>query len=182
MAVAVTSTVGLKGIQPSGETTNKSYLQPTGFKFKINRKYFSNIEFFAQSVLHPATTVQSVEVGIPRIASMPMPGDKLTMGEVTAMAILDEDLSGYMEVYNWMKSFVEVPDTSGIDAVNMGRGATSADLTCTILSSHNNKNKTITYYDAIPTSLGDIAFEAASGTVQYVIYPVSFRFTYFDIK
>ncbi|OUT92820.1 MAG: hypothetical protein CBB96_05510 [Gammaproteobacteria bacterium TMED36] len=182
MAVSATATVGLKGIQPTSEATNKSYLQPTGFKFKINRKYFANLEFFAQSVLHPATTVQSVEVGIPRIATMPLPGDKLTMGEVTAMIILDEDLSGYTELYNWMKSFVEVPDTSNVDAQNMGRGASSADITCTILSSHNNKNKTITYHDAVPTSLGDIAFEAASGTVQYVIYPASFRFTYFTIK
>ena len=182
MAVSASATVNLPGIQPSVETTNKAYLQPTGFKLQINRKYFPNLEFFAQSVLHPSTTVTAVEVGIPRVASMPMPGDKLTMGEVTAMVILDEDLSGYTEIYNWMKSFVEVNNQTSWESEKTGQGPSSADITCTILSSHNNKNKTITYYDAIPTSLGDIAFEAASGTVQYVIYPASFRFSYFDIK
>ena len=43
MAVSASATVNLPGIQPSVETTNKAYLQPTGFKLQINRKYFPNL-------------------------------------------------------------------------------------------------------------------------------------------
>tara|TARA_B100000287_G_C20237161_1_gene624557 strand:+ start:62 stop:592 length:531 start_codon:yes stop_codon:yes gene_type:complete len=170
------------GILESALETNKSFLQPTGFKININRKYFPNLEFFAQSILHPAVSVTAVEVPVPRVSGIPMPGDTINYGEVSAMIILDEQLSGYTELLSWLESFVQTKYVAPTDGGSATKGPSSADLTISILSSHNNVIKQIVYKDAIPTNLGDIQFEAASGDVNYVIYPATFRFSYFEIK
>ena len=34
-------------------TTNKNYLQPTGFRVIISRQNYPNLEYFAQGVTHP---------------------------------------------------------------------------------------------------------------------------------
>ena len=171
------------GILESQLETNKSFLQPTGFKISINRKYFPNLEFFAQSILHPAVTATAAEIAIPRLSpGLPMPADTINYGEVSAMIILDEDLSGYTELLKWMESFLNANMVMPVESESTGKGPTAADITVNILSSHNNVVKSIIYRDAIPPNLGDIQFEAASGDVNYVIYPASFRFSYFEVK
>ena len=180
MAIGTTSVS--TGILESTLTTNTNYLQPTGFKLGINRKYFPNLEYFAQSVMHPDTQISALEVPYKRIGSVPFTGDKLVYGEMTAMIIMDEDMSAYTEMLNWIKSFVEAPDVKPSEAKNGDRGPSEADITVSILTSHNNVAKKIIYRNAIPTLLGDVAFEAAQGDVQYITFPISFRFTYFDIE
>lgn len=170
------------GILESTLATNVNYLQPTGFKLGINRKYFPNVEYFAQSVQHPDMQISAIEVPYRRIGSIPLTGDKLVFGEMTAMIIMDENLSAYTEMYEWLKSFVEAPDVKPAEAENGAKGPSSADISLSILTSHNNIAKKIIYRDAVPTLLGDIAFEAAAGDVQYMTFPISFRFSYFEIE
>lgn len=180
--MAIGTTTVSTGILESSLTTNTNYLQPTGFKLSINRKYFPNLEYFAQSIMHPDTQISALEIPYKRIGSIPFTGDKLVYGELTAMIIMDEDLSAYSEMYNWVKSFVEAPDIKPSEAKDGDKGPSEADITVSILTSHNNVAKKIIYRNAIPTLLGDIAFEASQGDVNYITFPISFRFTYFDIE
>jgi len=180
--MAIGTTTVSTGILESSLTTNTNYLQPTGFKLSINRKYFPNLEYFAQSIMHPDTQISALEIPYKRIGSIPFTGDKLVYGELTAMIIMDEDLSAYSEMYNWIKSFVEAPDIKPSEAKDGDKGPSEADITVSILTSHNNVAKKIIYRNAIPTLLGDIAFEASQGDVNYITFPISFRFTYFDIE
>ena len=180
--MAISTTTTTSGILESSITSNVNYLQPTGFKLGINRKYFPNIEYFAQSVQHPDMQISAIEVPYKRIGSIPLTGDKLVFGEMTAMIIMDENLSAYTEMHNWLTSFVEAPDVKASEAANGVKGPSSANITLSILTSHNNVAKKIIYRDAVPTLLGDIAFEAAAGDVQYMTFPISFRFSYFDIE
>ena len=59
---------------------------------------------------------------------------------------------------------------------------TTADITLSILSSHNNKTRTIRYLDCLPISLGDMTLETTGGDVQYITYPATFRFSTFELK
>ena len=56
------------------------------------------------------------------------------------------------------------------------------DLKLFTLSSKNNSNKEITYYDARLTSIGDIALESTRADIQYISVPIAFEFNYFEIK
>ena len=168
----VTSTSGLN---------NLNYLQPTAFKLSIDRKHYANLEFFAQTVLHPALSMNPVEVPYKRISSVPFAGDKLTFTELTCMIIVDENLNSYTEMYNWMNRLVETNERTPSNKTD-ALPPTSADMTLSILSSHNNVVRTIRYLDCLPVSLGDMTLESTSGDVQYITFPATFRFSTFELN
>jgi len=160
-------------------TTNINYLQPTAFKLVIDRKKFGNLEYFAQAVTHPSISVVATDLPYKR-ANLHFAGDKLTFNELTATIILDENLSAYSEMYDWMKRLVETNNqtrTFGVD----GDYSTAVDITLSVLSSKNNLVKQIRYIDCIPTDLGDINFQATTQDIQYLTFPISFRFSYFEL-
>ena len=126
-------------------TTNLNYLQPTGFKILIDRAKYPNLEYFCQSVDHPSVSANPVELPIRRITGVPLPGDKLTHSEIGFNIILDEEMTGYNEMYNWLQRLVNEGQVgpSGRDT----KFPTFADITLMILSSHNNATQKIRYRD-----------------------------------
>lgn len=159
-------------------TTNFNYLQPTSFKLTIDRKNYPNLEYFVQSYTHPGMIMNSVEVPYQKITGIPFVGDKLTFNEMLANIILDEDMKGYTEMFDWMRRILDDNNVSAINATS-GIPPAAADITLSILNSANNVTKQIRYIDCIPTSLTDIQFEPAQGD-SFVTFGASFRFTYFE--
>ena len=162
-------------------TSNKNYLQPTGFKLIIDRKNYGNLEYFAQSVTHPGATVQPLELAIPRITSIPLVGDAIDYGQLEANIILDEDMTSYREMQRWLDRIVN----EGQVNENPANGSvipTYADITLLILSSHNNKTVQVKYNDCMPVTLGSIEFASNVSDVTYLTFSVSFRFTSFKIS
>jgi len=160
---------------------NLNYLQPNAFKLTIDHKHFQNLEFFCQTILHPSLSSNPVEMPFKRVTSVPFTGDKLTFGELTAMIIVDENLNAYTEMYKWLQRTIEQDDTTPINRTS-SKPPTYADITLSILSSHNNKVRQIRYIDSIPTSLGDMQLETTSGDVNFITFPVAFRFSYFELR
>ena len=163
----------------NNQSQNLSLFQPTGFKVIIDRKHYSNLEFFVQSISHPGATNPAVETSYKRIQSVPQPGGQMEYGELTMDVLLDEDFTSYIEVYQWMLRLVQQPVTRGVGAEVQ---RTHADIYVSALTANNTADKTIKYVDAIPVAVGDIRFEAQNQSVEYVSFPVSFRFSYFDIE
>lgn len=167
-----TSTTGLNNI---------NFLQPTAFRLTIDHKHYANIEFFCQTVLHPSLNVNSIEVPYRQISSIPFAGDKLTFSELTCIIIVDENMNAYTEMYNWMQRLVVTPERSALERTST-LPPTYADITITILSSHNNATRKIRYKGCIPVSLGDMTLESTAGDLQYITFPATFRFTEFELQ
>lgn len=178
-------------LQPSAtlqaeSTTNTSlttinYLQPTAFKLTIDRRHYANLEFFAQTILHPSLNTNAAEMAYKQVGSIPFAGDKLTFTELTCIIIIDEEMNAYTEMYNWMHRLVKSGEVSPSEAIRTNEAPTYADIKLSVLSSHNNPVRTITYKDAIPTSLGDVVLESTAGDTQYITFPATFRFSHFEI-
>lgn len=162
-------------------TSNTNLLQPNAFKVQINRKKFPNLEFFAVGVIHPGLGMNATEIPFRRIQSVPMAGAALTFGEVTIDTILDENMTAYTEVFNWMHYIVNNDDILPSKATET-KAATYADINVSILNSSNNVVKTLKYKEAIPTLLGDVSLLSTTGDVQYINCPISFRFSTFEIS
>jgi len=150
-------------------TTNKNFLQPTGFRVVINREEYPNLEYFAQSVNHPGASVNPTEISIPRLSQLPLQGDKLTYTELSINLIIDEDMESYKEMQKWMEESVETLDDI------------SADITVLILTSHNNKNIEIRYKNCIPTNIGAFELNSTTGDTTLMTFDATFRFSHFEI-
>lgn len=160
-------------------TTNINYLQPTSFKLLIDRKHYPNLEFFCQSVTHPGMEMSGVETPFRKVA-VPFIGDTLVFGALSCEVILDEDMHSYTEMFNWMRRNLDNNPANALDRTNRD-APNSADITVSILSSHNNQTRQIRYIDAIPTSIGSIQFQSTSGGTEYLTFTVDFRYIYFEL-
>ena len=161
-------------------TSNKNYLQPSGFTVQISRQQYPNLQFFAQAVSHPSLDVGAADVPYQR-QSVVVPGDKAVFGALQITFLLDEDMTTYRDMYRWLVRQVEEnfagPGTLGV--TTGGDIPTVTDITVSVLTSHNNVNRQIKYVNAFPTSLGEIEFTAAEDG-QYLSFISQFRFDYFE--
>lgn len=161
-------------------TTNKNFLQPTGFSVSIEKKNYPNLQYFAQSITHPGSSVNPVELPVRRVTSMPLAGDKITYTELQVDFVLDEDMASYTEMQNWLERMVNEGNISPAQALADGTISTFADITVSILTSHNNVNKRIRYLNCIPTNIGSIEMNASQNQT-YLVFTASFRFDTFEI-
>tara|TARA_R110000803_G_scaffold46198_16_gene97136 strand:- start:10020 stop:10520 length:501 start_codon:yes stop_codon:yes gene_type:complete len=161
-------------------TNNTNYLQPTGFRVSINRENYPNLEYFAQSVSHPSMELNPVDAPFKRL-NVAFAGDKIQHNPVSIIFMMDEDMTAYIEMFQWMERLVNKPQSSVIAKFSDNTEIpTFSDITVTVLSSHNNINKIIKYKNCIPISLGDVEFTAVSDG-QYLTFPGTFRFDYFEV-
>jgi hypothetical protein len=163
-------------------TLNKNYLQPTGFRVIIDRVNYPNLEFFAQTVSHPDVSLTGPQNPYPRIGNVNFPGDTLDYSELNLQFILDEDLKGYTELYDWMQSIVNndfVPQGGRTQRVSPEL-PTQADISVSILTSHNNQNRRIIYSGCNPTGLTGLELTSIASTVEYITFNASFSYTGFQ--
>jgi len=164
-------------------TCDPTYLAPTGFKVALDRKNYPNIQFFAQQVQHPSMDMNATEVPYRRVGNIVTPGDTLSFGTVSMDILMDENMNVYQEIYDWMKRLVEEEhkaNTGRMRTTDADAQASYCDIRISVLTSHNNISRTIRYTNALPTSLGDVTF-AATQDGQYITFPASFRFDYFEL-
>lgn len=167
-------------------TDNFNYLQPTSFKLTIDRRNYPNLEFFCQNVTHPGMLMTAVELPFRKLTGVPFPGDKLTFNELACNIILDENMQGYQEMFDWIRRLLDTDMDYNVSSAkkvgaSMDNPPTYADITLSILSSHNNQTKQVRYLDAVPTSLGDINFESTSSGSEFITFQTTFRFNYFEL-
>ena len=118
-------------------------------------------------------------VAYSRIGNVSLPGDALEYSELNIQFILDEDIKSYTELYNWIeslvnKNFVKPNSTSDVP--------TQADVSVSILSSHNNQSKRILYKGCNPTSLSGLQLTSIASSIEYLTFNASFVFTGFEFK
>ena len=166
--------------------SQRNFLQPNGYQLTVFRKRFQNLEFFAQRVSHPTLTMNPSIVGYKRTDAK-FVGDTLEFGELNVEVLLDEDMAVYSEIQNWMESIVNTKVTTPSENAN-GLGNTAIqdmpeyDIRLSILNSNNNVAKTILYKSCFPISLGNVELASSVGVVEYVVLPVTFAYTTFEIK
>ena len=161
-------------------TTNLNYLQPTGFKVSIDRENYPNLEFFCQGVSHPDITLAAGEMPFRKIRNIPIPGGELDFGELTLDTIVDEDMEAYKEMNDWMRRILDNPLLGPLERSDNAVPST-ADITLTVLNSHNNKTRSIKYQECTPTTLGGIQFTSTASGTEYLTCQMSFRFIDFEL-
>lgn len=163
-------------------TDNPNYVTANGFRVRCSHPDFKNLEYFAQNVSHPSKDVSESSAPF-RAINLPVPGDKITFGQLTMIFLLDEDFQSYIEISDWLDRLACAEHVSAEDAlISEGKYPTSCDISVSPLTSHNNLNKIFTYRHAFPVSLGGIELSSTREDGEFLTFDVSFRFAYYTIK
>lgn len=178
----------------STPTAVYNFLRPNAFRFSI--KDLPNTAYTCQSANLP-----SIQLGF---ASQPTPfvdrpviGDKLAYGDFTIRFLISENMSNYLELYEWLVA-LGFPNNYGQYRAFTGerlsrfpffknaRGDTEAlvysDGTLTILDSNNVPKTNIILRDLFPTSVEALDFDVTSSSIDYFVGIASFKYKTFDIE
>jgi len=152
-------------------TTNKNFLSPVGFQFKVNAKQFPNVEYFCTAVTLPGIALSESNVPYKGV-NVAMTGDRINFDELAIRFNVTENMDNYIEMFNWMHNIINSADAESY----------KFDATLSILTSHNNISKEISFKDCFPTNLSALEFSTQQTDVEYLQADTSFKYTYYEIK
>lgn len=166
----------------SDTVSDPNFLSPLNFRFTIFRAPSTN--FFIQKVNLPGISVSPSSQLTPFIPE-PWGGIKPKFGPFSITFKVDEDLSNYLELYNWMLSYSDPDD--GDDYASLasqpeysGLGLKS-DITLLLLDQLKNPIFRIIYVDAFPIDLTGIQLDTTQEDVNYVSCTCTFEYRRFYI-
>ena len=178
----------------SGAPSVYDYLRPNGFRFVI--KDLPNVAYTCQSANLPALQLGFATQPTPFV-DRPVIGDKLNYGDFTIRFLIAEDMSNYIELFDWLvalgfpNDYNEYPNFTGsrlnrFPFFQNPRGTTEAiaysDGTLTILDSNNIPKTNIIMKDIFPVSVEALDFDVTSTTVEYFVGIASFKYRTFSIE
>jgi hypothetical protein len=165
--------------------TNINPLSPNGFQFSVIK--LPEVTYFCQEVNLPDISLGVVDQGSP-FSDIKLPGEKLQYGELLVQFIIDEDMSNYLAVHNWInalgfpkdnkqyRDWLEQHDMLNTSELQKGY----SDGVLTILNSNNIPARSIKFVDLFPTNLSALNFMSTSTDVQYLVGSASFSYTYYE--
>ena len=149
--------------------------------FQTNFTRLPNVNFYSHRVNIPAVNLGLLLQPTP-LSDAPTEGDKLTFEQFAMNFIVNEDLSNYLEIYNWMKA-IGFPDDhnqfnldysindSGVD------NTIRSDMNIVINTNKSNPNYSVTFRDAFPVSLGGFELDVSAASLEPIIVDVSFAYS-----
>ena len=164
--------------QIPGQPTNTNPLQPTGFRFVIER--LPNITFFGQGANLPGLTFGSIDYETPMSATIPVPGDSVEFEDLSLKFIVGENMADWIEVYSWILALARVKALN-LDDVR-DQAATVSDATLFILTSSRNVNVKVFFRDLFPTNLTGLDFDATVTDIEPISGEATFKFCYYDVE
>jgi len=164
---------------------NINSLQSNGFQFTINK--LPDVHYFCQEVTLPTISLPTADAESP-LSRVPFAGDKLQFDQLQISFIINEDMSNYKAIYDWLvgMGFPELHEqykkflSDNINSlVTTPAMASYSDAVLTILNSANNAIRTVNFVDLLPVSLGSITFQSTTDNTVYLIGTASFDYNYY---
>ena len=152
-------------------TTNKNFLSPVGFQFKISSNQYPNLEYFAVAATFPGVNMSATQTPYKGV-NLQFTGDRLAFEDLSLRVNVTENLENYIETFDWLHSIAQSKNSEEL----------KVDATLLILSSHNNVVKEVEFKGVFPTSLSPIDFDAQAESIQYVQMDITFSYTNFEFK
>ena len=177
----------LSSKQPSG--SGLDYADPTKFKFQISK--LPRVEFNSIQANIPGITL--TEINQPtRLMPVRIPGNDLTFEDLTVTFIVDEDLTNYRSVHDWMAGLAQMDSddkyraliTDGGDRMPLSQqanlqdagrvttatndGAIFSDAKLIILSARNIPIVELSFEDTYPKALSALEYNQNATDIEYL--------------
>ena len=177
----------LSSKQPSG--SGLDYADPTKFKFQITK--LPRVEFNAIQANIPGITL--TELNQPtRLMPVRIPGNDMTFEDLNVTFIVDEDLTNYRSVHDWMAGLSQtdsddkyrelisggqdrMPRSQQNNSTDAGRvtsatpdGAIFSDAKLIILSARNIPIVELTFEDTYPKALSALDYNQNATDIEYL--------------
>jgi hypothetical protein len=170
------------------QISNRNFLSPIGFKFTLSKE--PTVAFFCNSARIPEITLSLVQQPS-YLKDIDIPGGKLQYGDLSIKFIVDEDMTNYMAIHNWLLG-LGFPETTeqyrnllredNDITQDLDPKKAFSDGSLYVLNSSFNTTATVKFKDLFPISLSPLEFDATQTDIQYFTADVIFKYTIYNIK
>ena len=87
-------------------TTNKNFLSPVGFQFKISSNQYPNLEYFAVAATLPGVNMSATQTPYKGF-NLQFTGDRLAFEDLSLRVNVTENLENYIETFDWLHSIAQ---------------------------------------------------------------------------
>ena len=174
--------------RPGTPIGNRNFLSPVGFKFSLKRT--PGVAYFCNEANIPDMSLAIAEQPT-YLRDIPIPGDKIDFGDLSLRFMVDEDLTNYMEIQNWIRGLgypervSEYQDLEKKAYIQQTFGQRRQDIysdgTLQILSNNLVPKFQVIFDDLFPYSISTITFDATDTDIEYFTAEVSFKYTIYNI-
>jgi hypothetical protein len=149
-------------------------------EFVVVVKRLPNVQFFTQTVNIPSISMQLIEQSNP-FKPIPVPGDRAIYGDLSLSFMIDESMSNYIEVHNWIKGLTFPNNFEQNADLKSSQYGLFTDISIIIMNSHKNPNINVSFRDCFPVNLSDVTLDTTQSDVVYPQATVTFTFKDFTI-
>ncbi len=168
----------------ANQISNRNFLSPVGFKFTLSKE--PKVSFFCNHAKIPSI-VLGTETQPSYLKDLDIPGNKIEYGDLSLKFLVDEDMTNYMAIHNWITG-IGFPETteeyknliSDQDG-NQDPKRAFSDGSLYILDSNFNTNIIVKFKDLFPISLTALEFDSTQSDVQYFTSEVVFKYTIYNV-
>ena len=183
------------------QPTELDYADPTKFAFKILK--LPTVEFFITQANIPGVNLGESIFPTP-LKQIPVQGDDLTFDNLEISFIVDEKLTNYRELHQWLvgigfpkaRSQFASFKTENADAfptntqikgettrpgIATGTQAMYGDATLTVLTSKNNPIMEVRFSDLYPVSLSPLQFDQQLTDTTYLTASCTFTYKLYEM-
>jgi hypothetical protein len=168
--------------------SNTNFLQSN--KFSLNFSRLPNVQFFCQSVGIPGLSMSEAPQNTPFV-DLYLPGDKAIYDLLNVTFIVDEDLTSWKEVHDWIRAMTFPTDfeeyrnldrLSKLTSSSQTNKPQFSDASITLLSSANKPNYRFKFYDVFPITLSTFILSANDSPENLITADATFRYSWYDIE
>ncbi len=183
------------------QPTELDYADPTKFAFKIPK--LPTVEFFVTQANIPGVNLGDSIFPTP-LKQIPVQGDDLTFDNLEISFIVDEKLTNYRELHQWLvgigfpksrtqfssfrkdesQTFPTAESVKG-DVTNPGKPsgvqAMYGEATLTVLTSKNNPIMEVRFSDLYPVSLSPLQFDQQLTDTTYLTATCTFTYKLYEM-
>ena len=167
------------------QLTNRNFLSPIGFLFSLDKA--KKVSFLCQRADIP--TISLGDVNIPTRGLVPIPVEgNISYGDFSIEFIVDEDLTNYMEIHNWMRALgtpQSIDDRTSFKTSNQfvrGQEYRYSDGTLQILNNNNLTNFDVVFKGLWPTELSTLSFDVTGSDNDFFTATATFRYTLYEVR
>lgn len=142
-------------------------LSLTGFKMQFNTDLFPMTQKLAVAATFPSISVSEVAINFSNKAGFVSSGF-LEYGELSVRIAVDEGLSVYDELYNWLKRNSE------------GAALETYSLVLNFVTSHFNVSRSVQFNAVFASAISGIELNAQATDVEYAYIDVTFKYDNFN--
>jgi len=165
-------------------------------QFRFNLLKVPNVEYFVTSANIPGISFSGDASMNTRFKSISFMGDTLDFADLEVTFLVNEDLSNYREIHNWMtgigfpknnEQFIsavsenaELSTPSGV--VSGNPKSLMSDATLTILTNKNNALVRVNFKDCYPLSISGLTYNTQTTDVEQLTATVTFKYDIYEFE